>query len=362
VWFYILVKDIQVSTKKEHNRHLLPFYEHPYFNRMPYIRPSLQRGMKERIAVIDLGTNTFHLFIVEVSKREIKTLYREKIAVKIGKNGISKGRISVDAKKRALHTLQVFKTIIDQFEVKTVTGVATSAIRSAKNGQQLLDEIKEKTSIDIQIISGDREAELIFYGVKSTFHLTETPQLVMDIGGGSVEFIIGNNEEIFWKQSFEIGAQRLLDKFHKEDPILKTSIEEMNAWLETELSNLVSAIEEFKPQGLIGCSGTFDTLSEIYMKENGVERALDSLIFQFPIEANNKIYEELITKNRKQRMHIPGMVTMRVDMIVVASCLIQFVLKHMTSENIKACAYALKEGLLYTSFSHIKISEKSASN
>ncbi|MGW8122923.1 Ppx/GppA phosphatase family protein [Roseivirga echinicomitans] len=318
--------------------------------------------MKERIAIIDLGTNTFHLFIVEVREDEVKTLYREKIAVKIGKDGISKGRISAAARKRALHALQVFNTLIYQFEVGTVTGVATSAIRSAKNGQQLLDDIKERTSIDIEIISGEREAELIFYGVKSTFELSETPQLVMDIGGGSVEFIIGNNTEIFWKQSFEIGAQRLLDKFHKEDPMPQSSIDEMCVWLETELYSLVQAINEFKPHGLIGCSGTFDTLSEIYMKKKGIERLPGSLNFQFPIEANNQIYQELLTKDRKQRMRIPGMVSMRVDMIVVASCLIQFVLKNIKSENITACSYALKEGLLYTSFSQVRISEQNTSD
>ena len=185
---------------------------------MPYIRPSLQRGMNERIAVIDLGTNTFHLFIVEVKEGAINTLYREKIAVKIGKNGISKGRISSAAKKRALHTLRIFKTIIDQFEVASVKGVATSAIRSAKNGQELLDEIEASTAIKIEIISGDREAELIFYGVKSTGRLNGTPNLVMDIGGGSVEFIIGNDQEIFWKQSFEIGAQRLIGQVSSRRP------------------------------------------------------------------------------------------------------------------------------------------------
>ena len=314
--------------------------------------------MNKRIAVIDLGTNTFHLFIVEVKGTEIRTLYREKIAVKIGQNGISKGRISTPAKKRALHTLKIFKTIIDQFEVQTVKGVATSAIRSAKNGQELLDEIEATTTIKIEIISGDREAELIFYGVKSTGRLTETPNLVMDIGGGSVEFIIGNDEIILWKQSFEIGAQRLLDKFHKEDPMPIPSITEMNAWLQTDLNDLISAIKAFKPVGLIGCSGTFDTFSEIYMKENDLERKSGDLTFEFPVEDYNAIHNELITKDRRERMLIPGMVTMRVDMIVVASCLIQFVLQHMTTTSITACAYALKEGLLFTSFSHLQIREK----
>ena len=99
-----------------------------------------------RKAVIDLGTNTFHLFIVELENGVLKTLYKEKIAVKIGKNGISKGLIAKDAMKRAVHTLEVFKTVLDQFHTTDVTGVATSAIRNAKNGQELLDKIYDAFS------------------------------------------------------------------------------------------------------------------------------------------------------------------------------------------------------------------------
>ena len=150
----------------------------------------------------------------------------------------------------------------------------------------------------------------------------------------------------------------LLDKFHQEDPMPDTSIAEMNDWLDTALQSLITAIQEFKPEGLIGCSGTFDTLSEIYTKEQGIERDPKSLIFEFPITEYKAIHHELISKNRRQRMLIPGMVTMRVDMIVVASCLIQFVLQHMTTKSITACAYALKEGLLFTSFAQLQISEK----
>lgn len=303
--------------------------------------------MKERIAIIDLGTNTFHLFIVEIDNGKIKTLYKEKIAVKIGKNGISKGRISADAVKRAIYTLNIFKTITQQFHVHEITGVATSAIRSAKNGQQLIDQIKEKTGIEIEIISGEREAELIFKGAKAAFTMNDTPQLVMDIGGGSVEFIIGNDKEIFWKQSYEIGAQRLLDKFHGIDPIPASQIEKMNSWLNEELSSLINAIEIYKPTGLIGCSGTFDTLVEIYIKENNIERKDESLYFDLDVASFNDIHREIITKNKDQRLLIPGMVTMRVDMIVVATCLIDFVLDHLNINKITACSYALKEGVLY---------------
>ncbi|MFY0591310.1 exopolyphosphatase [Roseivirga sp.] len=305
-----------------------------------------------RKAVIDLGTNTFHLFIVEIMNGQLTTLYKEKIAVKIGQNGISKGKIAPDAIKRAIHALTTFKTIIDQFQVTNVKGVATSAIRNAKNGQALLDQVANETGITIEIISGYREAELIFEGVKAGLTLDNENQLIMDIGGGSVEFIIGNKNDVKWKRSFEIGAQRLLDKFHTVDPIPAQQIEELFIWLGTELKALKDAIDKFQPKGLIGCSGTFDTVLEIFLSANQSKRNSLATSFSLPIKAYHDIHRELLIKDKQERLLIPGMVTMRVDMIVVASCLISFVQEQLVINEIKVCSYALKEGLLFSSDSN----------
>lgn len=302
-----------------------------------------------RKAVIDLGTNTFHLFIVEINEKELKALYKEKIAVKLGQNGISKGRIAKDAMKRALHTLNVYKGIIDQFEVKEVMGIATSAIRNAKNGQELVSRIKAETGINIMIIDGDREAELIYKGVQAAMDIGETNKLIVDIGGGSVEFIIGNKNEILWKRSFEIGAQRLLDQFHKDDPMPSQSVEEIFDFLDRELAPLRVAIKAYRPEALIGCSGTFDTLCAIYRESNGEQVNNERIVQSLPFNEYRNIHRSLLIKNKEERLAIPGMVSMRVDMIVVASCLISYVTEHLHTEKIYASSYALKEGLLYES-------------
>lgn len=318
----------------------------PYLRFMDIYYLAPFKSKMARIAVIDLGTNTFHLFIAEVIPGAINTLYKEKIAVKIGQNGISKGLIANDAIKRAVKTLKIFKTVIDQFQVTNVHGVATSAIRNAKNGQTLIRKIKEETGICIQVISGKKEAALIFEGVRATNQFPLGTQLVMDIGGGSVEFIIGDSHGLKWSQSVEIGAQRLLDRFHQSDPIEKASIRLMNDWLRIQLTELVAAIKIHNPIGLIGCSGTFDTLKTIYTEQHKIENLINIKLFSLPESAYQEIHERLISKNKSQRLEIPGMVSMRVDMIVVASCLIDFVLKELKTKEITACSYALKEGLL----------------
>src|ERR1700728_4696147 len=125
----------------------------------------------EKIAVIDLGTNTFHLLIVESDGYDTKVLLKEKSSVKIGQGGITKGFITGDAYERAINALKLFKTIIDEYEVQRVYTAATSAIRNARNGYHLIKDIKAQTDIDVMVISGQKEAELIYYGVRTAMNL-----------------------------------------------------------------------------------------------------------------------------------------------------------------------------------------------
>lgn len=301
----------------------------------------------QKIAVIDLGTNTFHLLITEVTPQGLKTLYKEKVAVKLGKGGLSKGFITADAYERAVRTVESFRKTMDQHEPEKVYATGTSAIRNSRNGYQLIKDILQKTGIEVHIISGEREAELIYYGVKSALDLGKSTSLVMDIGGGSVEFIICNAEGIFWKQSFEIGAQRLLDMFQRTDPIIPEDIQKLIDYLELKLAPLIDAAEKYKPVTLVGSSGTFDTLCEIDVKANELEYNLEEeKEYTLLLKAFESIFFQVITKDRAERMEIPGMIEMRVDMIVVACCLIYYVLHTFHINKIRVSSYALKEGVL----------------
>ena len=299
-----------------------------------------------KVAVIDMGTNTFHLIIVEVEKDDFKIVYREKTAVKIGEKGINHGMITDDAIDRALKTLSKFKEVIDEEEVEQVFATATSAIRNAKNGKGLVALIKEETGIETRIISGIQEAEYIYYGVNKAVEIGDKASLIMDIGGGSIEFIIGTSKEIIWRQSFEIGGQRMVEKFQKHDPMIPTDKEALIDYLESNLEELFDACAEHQPKTLIGSSGTFDTLSDIYSLTSNVERAKDATEYPLTLESFNEIYQELIVKNREERLAIPGMIPLRVDMIVVACELVNFIINKLELTNIRVSGYALKEGVL----------------
>ncbi|GAA4015330.1 hypothetical protein GCM10022408_30840 [Hymenobacter fastidiosus] len=303
-----------------------------------------------RLALIDMGTNTFHLLIVELPEArhaEPVVLLRTKVGVKLGEGGISKGEIAPAAYARALHTLAAFQEEIELHQVTEVRATATSAVRNAANGAELVQDIFEQHGIRVEIIAGAREAELITKGVRQAVNLGSEPHLLMDIGGGSVEFIVANQETIFWKQSFEIGAQRLLDQFFRHDPLTPDDVRAEQEYLTDKLAPLTAAIQHFRPRALVGASGTFDTLGDLQAARQGEVRGNNPPPeTAIPLSSFYQSYDQLLTTTHAQRLLMPGMTPLRADMIVVACVLIDFVLKTYQFTHIRASAYALKEGLL----------------
>ena len=298
----------------------------------------------KKAAVIDMGTNTFHLLLVELHGKEFKTIYKEKIAVKLGQGGITQNQITPEAEKRALHTLEHFKNLIDGEKIDQIFAFATSAVRNATNGPDFVHKVKEQLGIQIHVISGEEEAQLIYEGIHFSGALDERTTLMMDIGGGSVEFIIGNAQEAFWKQSFEIGGQRLLDAFHYHDPILPEEVEKLEEYCGEKLQPLLAAIAIHKPSGFVGASGTFDTLIDMYYATLLQCKLTGQHVFELPVTDFYQLFKLLVTKTRAERLQIPGMIAMRVDMIVVASCLIDFILQHLAVKSLRCSHYSLKEG------------------
>lgn len=317
--------------------------------------------MNNRLGIIDLGTNTFHLLIVELPDATFQqgssatmpsqTLFRESRAAKIGEGGINQRLITKAATERAFTVLRYFREQLLAHEVppERTYAFGTSAIRNAENGGEFCQAVLGHLGITIQVIDGAREAYYIYQGVRAALDLGEDPALVMDVGGGSVEFIIGNRNQIFWKQSFEIGGQRLLEKFMRTDPLSDADRKRLYNYFDEQLIPLANAMHQYAPTTLVGSSGSFDTLVAMQCQHRtGAWPADDQTGFEVPLEEFRRSYVELLTKNHAERMSIPGMITLRVDMIVVAVCLIDYVLKTYHIPRLRVSTYALKEGVLYS--------------
>jgi exopolyphosphatase/guanosine-5'-triphosphate,3'-diphosphate pyrophosphatase len=273
---------------------------------------------------------------------------KEKIPVKLGEGGINNQLISHTPFQRGLKAMKTHKAKIDRFEVDHVLAFATSAIRSSKNGQEFVDKVLDETGIQIQIISGDREAELIYYGVNQALDLGSKKCLIMDIGGGSTEFIIADRSTMHWRHSFDLGAARLLEEINPSEPITKQEIKRLKLYLEEQLALLWAACQIHDVETLVGSSGSFDSLAEIiYYKFHTVENPLVKTEYHFDIDHFDAIYKLLVNSTFEKRFKLKGLAAMRVEMIVVAVIMIKFVFKNLKMKSMRLSTFSLKEGMLY---------------
>jgi len=299
------------------------------------------------VAVMDLGTNTFHLLIARGDAAKPEELFHTTVPVRLGEGGINNGIIQPAAYKRGIDTLVKFGKRIEEFKVERIKAAATSALRTTSNGKAFIDEVRAKTGIRIELINGDDEARYIYDGVKTGQCLGDKNSLILDIGGGSVEFILGNNQQILWKQSFEIGAARLMDKFHKKDPIPASSIKELDVYLEETLKPLFAATAGINITTIVGSSGAFETFAEVIELKKGNEFELkNNRKYHFNTAEFLSITDWLIESTHFERENTKGIIPIRVDMIVVAALVTSFVMKRLGIEDVMMSTYSLKEGLL----------------
>jgi exopolyphosphatase / guanosine-5'-triphosphate,3'-diphosphate pyrophosphatase len=199
------------------------------------------------VAVLDLGTNTFHLLIVQQEDQGTTILHKSKAAVKLGEGGITTGAIAEVPFRRGVMTIKRFQEIMRNHSPEKVVALGTAAIRSASNSDAFLKSIETEAGIHVQIIDGMKEAELIYLGVKQAIDMGSEKSLIMDIGGGSVEFIIADKEQLYWKYSFELGAALLLEKFCPSDPLTQEELSAIQQHLENTLQPLMKLLHFFIP-------------------------------------------------------------------------------------------------------------------
>jgi len=319
------------------------------FTDLNIILTSLPLDM-ETIAVIDLGTNTFHLLIVELNERNeftIKEKFRE--PVKLGEGGINSGEIAPQAFKRGIKALINLKKLIDSRQAGKVFAFATSAIRGASNAAAFIEEAKSQAGIEIRTINGNEEAALIFQGVKNAVQLPHGEAVLMvDIGGGSVEFIVARDGHIRLLRSLNLGAARLWDKISPSDPIQPEEIEACRSLILDQAAGLIQELKEFDISLLVGSSGTFDTLATMIAYQNKDIHSIDHINgYRFDEQQFESVFKKLTTLTKTERSVLPGMDSSRVDLIVVGSVIVDVLFQQLNLKQVALSSYALKEGILY---------------
>jgi len=291
-------------------------------------------------AAIDLGTNTFHLIIAEVEQhRIIKIHNRISRVVRLAKDGFAP--ISEESIQRALLCLHDFAAIITQYDVEEVEIVGTEALRSATNQADILERIRHSTGYEVRIISGEEEAMYNYISCLKAIPKTFENFLIMDIGGGSVEFIIGNQDEILYLQSVRIGVQHLFAQFCPSDPITPEEIKSIFTYLNLQLHDLRLAIDHSQPTYLVGVSGSFEIVAELTYSGFFDDRYATILIDAFV-----QCYDQMIYTTIDERINTGKVTPDKAELLITGLVLMRQVVNMFTPTQILVSNYALREGLL----------------
>ncbi|MBT8399500.1 MAG: Ppx/GppA family phosphatase, partial [Rhodothermia bacterium] len=246
-----------------------------------------------RLCVIDLGTNSFHAVIVDVNPTGTFTILDKiKEMVKLGEGGFSRHRLSEVAMQRGVDALRRIRILAEGWGAEEYMAFGTSAIREADNGGVFIQKVREELDLNIRAISGDMETRLIYEGVRRAVDLSE-PTLLVDIGGGSTEFVVGDSTEPYFLRSLKLGAARITERFVTTDPIDKTELKTLREFYRDKLNPVVAASEEHGVRDLVGSSGTIENLAQVFLNEIG-ETSRSIYQYEFDAKGLRRIAKMLI--------------------------------------------------------------------
>lgn len=306
----------------------------------------------QRIAAIDLGTNSFHAIIVDIyPDGSFLTVDKLKEMVFLAEKGFDNS-LSMQAMQRGLDALMKIKTLCDRQNVEHILAYATSAIREAENGGEFIQTIIDKTGIKALAISGIMEADLIGHAVRHTLSLGNDPVLIIDIGGGSVEFIVSDKYSSRFLASYKIGVARIKSRFIDKDPIDDTVIHQIITHYADQISSLNQKFDEHTFDTLVGSSGTMENIAAMIAIQNGTSPDITLNEFDYTPDQFAELYGKLIKMNPEERQKVSGIDPNRAELIVPGLILVDLIIRRFRIQHIKTSTQALREGIILRYIKH----------
>lgn len=305
--------------------------------------------MSSLLAAIDIGTNSFHLVIAKIdSKKRFTVITRAKEVVRLGSSSNDMKYISPESMERGVETLKRFKMICDSYNADIIA-VGTSATREALNKQDFLNRVFEETGIEINIVSGYEEARLIYLGVLQSLDIYDKKVLLVDIGGGSTEFLIGHKGEVKIATSVKLGAVRLTHKFSLDEKIDKSNLKEARQFVRGAINQTVRMIGNEKYDLAVGSSGTINNIGAIISAEEKPLETSEINLNGFIIRKkalNNAISRIYKAETISERLEIPGLDPKRADIITAGAVILEQIFDELNLESMTLSTYALREGII----------------
>ncbi|MFE1746332.1 Ppx/GppA phosphatase family protein [Coleofasciculus sp. H7-2] len=312
--------------------------------------PSVDRD--RILAAIDLGTNSLHMVVVQIQPKlpAFSIIDREKDTVRLGDRDKKTGNLTPEAMERAIAALRRFQGIANSLNAEQIIAVATSAVREAPNGRDFLKQVETDLGLSVNLISGQEEARRIYLGVLSGMELNNHPHIIIDIGGGSTELILGDSHEPRSLSSTKVGAVRLTAELIATDPISIGEFQYLQAYVRGQLERAVEELRAVLQPGeqprLVGTSGTIETLVTMHAREHLGTNPFSLNGYQMNLKDLRDLINRLRRLNYSERATIPGMSERRSEIIVAGAVILQEAMTLLGIESLTVCERSLREGVI----------------
>jgi len=300
-----------------------------------------------KLAAIDIGTNSIHMIVVDVQRdHRFEVVDAAKSMVKLGAGMFRSRRMTHRAMEAGLDTLRRYCKLAESLGVEEILAVATSAVREADNGGEFLARVFQETGLTPRVISGTEEARLIYRAVTHAIHLHDQPTLVIDIGGGSVEIVVGAGDQILLSESVRLGVQRLLDGREQADPLSSKQLHMLRGYIQGAASDALSRARSIGFRKVVGTSGTIRTLGEATHLDTGQSpwRVVNAQVIRR--KALKEFAKKLLGLDADQRARLPGIAPERADAIHLGAVLLVELLDLAQADELTLCDASLREGIV----------------
>ena len=300
------------------------------------------------LALLDIGSNSIHMILTEIQPDfSYKVLDRFKDVTRLGEETFKAGQFSPATLAKGTEVVKNFVTLARNRGFTRIEAVATSAVREASNGGEFIEAIGRQTGVRIRVVTGQEEARLIYLGVRQSMDFGDRNVLIADVGGGSVELIVGNRNKLLHATSLKLGAIRLKDLYLRQDTPSAGRLERLEEAVEAQLR---TALPRFKKVGfdeLVGTSGMIGNLAEI-MHNQKTGRPIPQInLARFSYKDVVAVEKLLLKTPLKHRAEIPGVDPKRVDVLVPAVIVLRILMERLDSSELTVSDKAIREGLLY---------------
>jgi exopolyphosphatase / guanosine-5'-triphosphate,3'-diphosphate pyrophosphatase len=298
-----------------------------------------------RASVLDLGSNSFHVLVADLDAGRVTPVHRQREMLHLGAEVARYGVVRGPARDRATETVAHLAGLARRVGAVETHAVATSAIRDAANGPEVIADLSDAAGVAVRVLDGHEEARVGYLGVRASIAVPHEPVLVLDLGGGSLELTVGAAAEVRWSTSLPLGGSRL-SALADEDPIPSQVVEELRRRTDAELDPLLREVREHAPAMTVAIGGTVRAMARIVGLDRGVWLPPTLNHLQVTSAELGELRDRLTALDVKDRLAVPGMDERRAGHLHVAAVVLTRVLERLDVADVTVSDWGLREGLL----------------